>query len=74
MNSDAKSDYTPSTEQVRGAYTAWFECKCGDEPYYTVEEFDRWLDGVIDQARMNGYDSGYDAGYDSGLESGAYGE
>lgn len=48
------SDYTPTTEEVSGAYNFWLQ-QCSDE---TVEEitkkFDRWLDEVKADAWLEG--------------------
>lgn len=45
-------DYTPTTEEVSGAYNFWLQ-QCSDE---TVEEitkkFDRWLEDIKTQERL----------------------
>lgn len=40
------SDYTPRTEDVRGAYRAWHDGQGDDHPLkptWSAQEFDRWL-------------------------------
>ena len=55
------SDYTPTTEEVSGAYNFWLQ-QCSDE---TVEEitkkFDRWLAEVKAQAWEKGFQGGHDS-------------
>lgn len=40
------SEYTPTTEDVRGAYRAWHDGQGDDhalKPTWSAQEFDRWL-------------------------------
>jgi len=37
------SDYTPTTEQVRDSVRPW---------HYTLEQFDRWLESIMQKAHI----------------------
>lgn len=53
------TDYTPTTDQVRSAYTRAmrnaFIASAGEHD----AEFDRWLAGVIRQAKREAWNEGY---------------
>lgn len=58
------SDYTPTTEDVRGAYRAWHDGQGDDHPLkptWSAQEFDRWLASVKDAAYWEGYGDGQDS-------------
>ena len=55
------SDYTPTTEEVSGAYNFWLQ-QCSDETVEEItEKFDRWLAEVIREAKWVGWEEGWDA-------------
>lgn len=58
------NEYTPTTEEVRGAYHAWSDGQ-GDnfdeKPTWSFQEFDRWLAHIKDAAYWEGYGDGQDS-------------
>ena len=51
------SDYTPTTEEVSGAYNFWLQ-QCSEETVEEItEKFDRWLAEVKAQAWEEGYNA-----------------
>lgn len=57
------TDYTPTTETVRGDYTAHSATYAGKPSSESGAEFDRWLAGEIRKAKEQAWDEGFSAGY-----------
>lgn len=61
------SDYTPTTEEIRRAYTSYTQPSVSDsgELFYGISvEFDRWLFHIQEDA--------WEAGYQAGVHDGRY--
>ena len=55
------NDYTPTTEEVSGAYNFWLQ-QCSDETVEEItEKFDRWLAEIKAQAWEEGFQDGHDS-------------